>query len=128
MFKLKKILIRLFLFILFSLLLIIASIYTYPWFYKTFMPLKVIGVEQYSSDKKFKAQRYLVPYLDYGIGYRMPIGYFLLRVTNVKTGKFIGDLEDKSFEAVFQFEDNKFCMDHRDAGTKSESERCINLK
>lgn len=136
MFKtLKKVLIRLFLFIVLSISLIIllsiVSIFTYPWFYKTFMPLKVISVD-YSPDKKFKAEESFIPYLHHSLGtgfYRMRGGYLLYRVTNVKTGEVIGDMEDETFDVPFQFEgNNKFCIDLRFAYNRTEDEWCIDLR
>ena len=127
-FKLKKIIIWLFLFFSLS----IVSIFIYPWFYKTFMSLETIGKEQYSPNKKFKAQQYFVPYLHHSLGmdfYRMPRGYSIYRVTNLKTGEVFGDMEDKTFEAPFQFEgNNKFCIDLRFADRRTEDEWCLDLE
>ena len=132
MFKtLKKVFVRLFLFIILSILFIIVSIFTYSRFYKTFMPLKVISV-QYSPDKRFKAEEHFIPYLHYSLGisiYPVNRGYLLYRVVNIQTGEVLGELEDETFETPFQFEgNNKFCIDLRFAYNRTEDEWCIDLK
>jgi len=132
MLKFKKIVIRLFLSIVTIILLIIVNFYTYPWLYKTFMPLETMSKEQYSPDKKFKAEDYFVPYLHHSLGidvYRMIGGYSIQRVTNVKTGKIIGEMKDETFDAPFQFEgNNKFCIDLRFAANRTEDELCLDLE
>ena len=127
----KKIIIRLSLFIVFSIIFIIASLYIYPRFYQAFMPLEVISV-QYSPNKKFKAEESYIPYLHHSLGislYKIYGVYSIIRVTNVQTGEVIGDMEDETLEAPFEFVGNeKYCIDLRFAGTRTEDEWCLDLK
>jgi len=135
MFKiLKKVFIRLFLSIVFSILLVISlyigNFYIYPWFYKTFMPLKALPI-MYSSNEKFKAEEYFIPYLHYSLNintYHLIGGYSMYRVTNIQTGEVLGEMKDETLEAPFQFVGDKFCIDSRFAGNRTEDECCIDLK
>lgn len=132
MFKpLKKILLRLFLFIALSILFIMVSLFSYPRFYQAFMSLETISV-QYSPDKRFKAEKHFIPYLHHSLGiniYRIYGGYIIYRITNIETGEVLGDMEDETFEAVFEFENkNKFCIDMKDAYNRPEDEWCLDLE
>ena len=128
-----KILLKFLLFIFLSILFLVVAIFTYPWFYKTFMPLKPTQYTEYSDDKRFKVEEYFVPYLHHSLGldmYRMDGGSFFYRVINVKTGEIMGDTPNVRYEIVFEFQEEGYCVDSRDADGSglSEDEYCISLK
>ena len=128
-----KILLKFLLFIFLSILFLVVAIFTYPRFYKTFMPLTPTQYSEYGDDKQFKVEQYFVPYLHHSLGldiYPVDEGSIFYRVIKVQTGEIMGETPTVRHNLEFEFREDGYCVAYRevDSSGLSEDEQCISLK